>query len=45
MCFHFPASRTKRDSSMEQLVLTMFGTCAIPIELPIIYTAETCLNL
>lgn len=45
MCFHFPASRTKCDSSMEELVLSMFGTCSITVELPIICAAETGLNL
>lgn len=30
---------------MEQLVLTMFGTYSIPVELPIIYAVETYLNL
>lgn len=44
MCFHFPPSRTKCDSSVEEFVLTMFGTCSIPVELPIIYASETGLN-
>lgn len=45
MCFHFRASRTKCNSSVEQLVLTVFGTCSIPIGLPVIYPAEVHLNL
>lgn len=44
MCFHFPASRTKCDSSKEQLVLTMFRTFSIAVEFPVIYAAETHLN-
>lgn len=44
-CCHISASRTKCDSSMEQLVLTMSDTCSILVELPIIYAAEKCLNL
>jgi len=30
---------------MEQLVLTMFGTCSVPIGLPIICAAKTGLGL